>query len=78
MAEEVVPPSKPTVHAPPPLPPKATPTPATTPVPVPYAEPVKEETLLDRINEIEPTLPGLDFKLEFDKDKVDVDLDQNK
>lgn len=83
VAEEVVPLPKPTVHAgPPPLPPKATPAPAAEPAPtpavVPFAEPVKEETLLDHINEIEPTLPGLDFKLEFDKDKVDIDLDQNK
>jgi hypothetical protein len=28
------------------------------------------------IDEVEPTLPGLDFKLEFDKDKTDIDFDK--
>ena len=30
------------------------------------------------IDSVEPTVPGLDFKLEFDKDKTDLDFDKDK
>lgn len=79
-AAQAAPEPKPTPASPPPLPSNVAPTPApvATAEPVPFAEPIKEETLLDRIDELEPTLPGLDFKLEFDKDKIDIDLEKNK
>ena len=43
-------------------------------------EPVKlpsADSALDNLDLLEPTLPGLDFKLEFDKDVPDIGLEKN-
>lgn len=45
------------------------PTPAVVPAPSP-------DRALDHLDTLEPTLPGLDFKLEFDKDGPTIDLEK--
>ena len=49
--------------------------PPVAPPPIPKSAPVSDEINID---EVEPTAPGLDFKLEFDKDKTDLDFDKDK
>jgi hypothetical protein len=46
-----------------------------TPQAAPVAAPKSDEINID---EVEPTLPGLDFKLEYDKDKTDLDFDKGQ
>ncbi|WP_157368866.1 VWA domain-containing protein [Zavarzinella formosa] len=71
---------------PPPVPAKESPKPepkaeipVLTPIPakpVPKPEPVNPDKALENLDELEPTIPGLDFKLEFDKDQPGIDLDK--